>query len=401
MLRCRPSEIAWEVNEMSYEIDTLDDGLREYLERTLRAVPPPSGDSFAVLLHKLRRRSRRRGGIIGVLTGAAVIALLLTVLPGNGFQIVSSASALPAPNGPAPALNVITTIGRHFDLSKNKGKWVILSFVESQSCRPCGRDLRGTEAFTTERDERGKTILVVVNESQGKLPITEKAPIGQVTVIDDSAHHVAQEFRVTKLPFTVLVSPSGRIGDRVVGPVDPTGGILAFIVTPSQLVALPTVSVGGCMLTTSVDPNVINVRANERWVSYIFVCPGDTNHLGGSGNQTLIGHGQALFGGGGSGDDRYVSRQYFTTDQQVTLVRLMRIGDPTPLESMAPQWAYGVGFSALILPACTDQDKLFAEAVDNHGDVIGVALFSPGGPLSLPATSQGGRYGRELCAKAS
>ena len=374
---------------MTDEIDVVDPRLHELLERALHAVPPPAPDVLVQVQRRVKHTHRVRVSLsvaVGVIC-AGVIGITVALLPSRSpslvtghFEIVSSTSSIPVVDRSSPPLDATTASGGTFHLSSYKGKWVVLAFISSQGCSPCTSEESGLVSFAGEEDEQARSVIVVVNEGPGSVAALPAHAGGRWTVINDSNHHIAATFGVSKLPYTTIVNPSGAIAGAVVGPA--SDGIIDYIVTPSQLVPLATTTVGNCTLTISASHAPVHPGDLGREAAS-FTCPNSTNHYGAGGVFMPFNHGPlSFYDAGGSA---YVVAQYLVTDHQITTIRLERTSGHRIVESMSPVWDGNFGITAFIVPPSTEQRDLELQGVNSSGTVVATqpwfSRFLPkGGP---------------------
>jgi thiol-disulfide isomerase/thioredoxin len=130
-------------------------------------------------------------------------------------------AAMPA----QPALKVTTLAGQPFDLSAQRGHWVIVNFWATW-CVPCIKEMPGISHFVASHADVRAIGLAYEDSDKAdiqaflaKHPVSY--PIAQVTL--DNAPKDFDEPR--GLPTTWLIAPDGRVAKRFVGPV--TGQSLA------------------------------------------------------------------------------------------------------------------------------------------------------------------------------
>jgi thiol-disulfide isomerase/thioredoxin len=130
-------------------------------------------------------------------------------------------AAMPA----QPALKVTTLAGQPFDLSAQRGHWVIVNFWATW-CVPCIKEMPDISHFVASHADVRAIGLAYEDSDKAdiqaflaKHPVSY--PIAQVTL--DNAPKDFDEPR--GLPTTWLIAPDGRVAKRFVGPV--TGQSLA------------------------------------------------------------------------------------------------------------------------------------------------------------------------------
>jgi len=383
---------------MNESIDTLDESLRKHLEGALATVPPPITDGFSQLQGIVRRQKASRA-LLGV-SCAVLIAVAVVLVPASqksaqSFEIVSATSPIPTSHRPLPPIAATTEQGQGFSSSAYRGRWLVMTFVTPKNCTPCLKTEQGLAVFAGEQDEQARSSVVLVNEGPGSLDVTRlrPTPAGQWTVIDDSAGAIAATFRLSELPFTVVVSPSGDIVGQVAGIAD--SGIIDYFVVPSQLVPLATTRVGDCTVTIAVAASGPNADfiGRDSWTAD---CPNVANGAIGIHDATLFRPpaGITLVPVDGVPDDSgYSAFEYLVTSREVVVVQLVDKDTGHVLASMAPAWAsnLGLGFVVLVAPSSfTDNGNVVTHALDSTGTVVAVDSSPPGtsqGPPTGPASA--------------
>ncbi|EIL87211.1 thiol-disulfide isomerase-like thioredoxin [Rhodanobacter fulvus Jip2] len=124
-------------------------------------------------------------------------------------------SAMPA----QPTLQVTTLQGKTFDLSAQRGKWVIVNFWATW-CVPCIKEMPDISRFVAAHPNV-RAIGLAYEDSDpadikaflAKRPVVY--PIAQVT-LDKPLKDFDQP---RGLPTTYLISPDGKVATHIVGPV--------------------------------------------------------------------------------------------------------------------------------------------------------------------------------------
>jgi peroxiredoxin len=102
-----------------------------------------------------RARALRRGAIVGVLVAIAALGAVYafatggkhpTAPDGNGTAgRYAYAVGDPGPGAPAPTLDLRSTRGGSFNLSRQRGKTTLVYFQEGVGCQPCWDQIRDLE----------------------------------------------------------------------------------------------------------------------------------------------------------------------------------------------------------------------------------------------------------------
>jgi thiol-disulfide isomerase/thioredoxin len=144
--------------------------------------------------------------------------------PAEAAPAAAASDAPPAAAAPAeapthPTLVVETLDHGTFDLSAQRGGWVVVNFWATW-CKPCLKEIPDFSAFDAARDDVQVIGLAyeeideaAMREFLAKLPAGY--PIALLDVYDPPA-----DFETPRgLPMTYLIAPDGRVAKKFLGPV--------------------------------------------------------------------------------------------------------------------------------------------------------------------------------------
>lgn len=134
---------------------------------------------------------------------------------------VTGAHAADPPAAPAiPTLTVKTLDGATFDLSKQRGKWVVVNYWATW-CGPCRKEMPDLSKFATERAKDVAIIGLSFEE-------TELDDIKKFLKANPVSYPIAQvdtseppkDFDAPRgLPMTYLIAPDGKVAEKFLGPI--------------------------------------------------------------------------------------------------------------------------------------------------------------------------------------
>ncbi len=161
---------------------------------------------------------RRVAPFIAVVV-AVVIAGLVIVFAGSKPATESAQTNLmgePAPSAVGTLLD-----GGRFDLSRRKGDWVVLNFMQS-SCVPCQQEHPELVKFVAgQQAEPGgaRFYSVVYDDTRSNVKAFFAKLGGDWPVVMDDKGSIATAFGVSQVPETWIVDPQGYVRYRVISEV--------------------------------------------------------------------------------------------------------------------------------------------------------------------------------------
>ncbi len=149
---------------------------------------------------------------------AIAVGVVLTALVGLlAFGIGGDEETLVGE--PVPRVAGSTTDGGTYDIDEAQGKWVLVNFFATW-CPGCINEHPDLIEFDTWAEQSGQAeiVAVVFNDAPDRVDDFFLNQGGDWPVIIDPT--IAEDFKVTNIPETFLVSPSGRIALHIEGEVD-------------------------------------------------------------------------------------------------------------------------------------------------------------------------------------
>ncbi len=176
-----------------------------------------------------RHMSRQNTLLLGVgLAGCTLMLCVGLLLVGvGGYWMWRNAERAPAaapsregrPQAQSEALPDFTAVdleGRTWRLSDLKGRPVAINFWATW-CPPCREELPELQRLAQKYEQDGLVVLLVnVDEPEAVVSdYLQEQGIELPCVLDRG--ELVRQFRVTGLPTTVLVTPEGTLGGRILG----------------------------------------------------------------------------------------------------------------------------------------------------------------------------------------
>lgn len=154
---------------------------------------------------------KNRGAALAAAGAAVVVGLLVLLLATSETQRTNSI-ANAVVGEVAPIFAGTTTQGEPFDLSDQRGRWVVVNFFASW-CIECRVEHPELIAFSERHGSGGDVELVSVmfSDSVDRAQEFFEELGGDWPVLVEDMGSVAIDFGVVAVPETYLVSPSGRV----------------------------------------------------------------------------------------------------------------------------------------------------------------------------------------------
>lgn len=130
-----------------------------------------------------------------------------------------TAAPVDAPKPEIPSLRIATLDGGTFDLTEQRGSWVVLNFWATW-CAPCLKEMPELSAFDEAREDVRTIGLAYEEIDKPKLQaFLKRRPVSYPIAIVDTFAPPA-DFEIPRgLPMTYLIAPDGRVAKKFVGPV--------------------------------------------------------------------------------------------------------------------------------------------------------------------------------------
>lgn len=164
---------------------------------------------------------------------APIVVLVVTLLFGGLFVVLAGSEPAvdretadtPLLGKAAPAIVGRTLDGGTFDLSRQRGDWVVLNFFQS-TCVPCVNEHPELVAFAqqqAELDDGAELVTIVYADREDKVREFFAENGGDWPVVLDDAGQVPFDYGVAKVPETWVIDPTGRIQVHVISEVTAAG----------------------------------------------------------------------------------------------------------------------------------------------------------------------------------
>jgi cytochrome c biogenesis protein CcmG, thiol:disulfide interchange protein DsbE len=160
-----------------------------------------------------RHRTRLLAGVVAAV--AVIVALLATGLGRNPLVIASPLVGRAAPNFTLPQLD-----GQPVTLSKLQGQVVVINFWASW-CAECRVEQAALDQTWQQFQDSGVVVIGVnFEDSTGAARGYVRTASVTYPVVEDADSRTALAYGLRGVPETFIVNRSGRIVNRIIGPVD-------------------------------------------------------------------------------------------------------------------------------------------------------------------------------------
>lgn len=169
----------------------------------------------------MKRTGRRTA--LWVAAGVGLVMILLIGLLQTRKPAVDTIAASPLVGRRAPGITGTTLAGERLDLSRLRGKFVLVNFFNSW-CVPCRQEHPELLKFDERHRAAGDAQLVgVIHDDDAdavRAYLSKKG--GSWPVIDDGGH-IALDYGVRGQPETFVINPEGIVIKRFISAVDADG----------------------------------------------------------------------------------------------------------------------------------------------------------------------------------
>lgn len=138
----------------------------------------------------------------------------------SATAVETPAESAPAEKPEQPSLVVDTIDHGAFDLAEQRGRWTVVNFWATW-CAPCLKEIPDFNALDARREDIGIIGLAyeeITPEAMRAFYDEKVRPDYPVAIVD--VYSPPADFDTPRgLPFTILVSPEGRVAHQFLGPV--------------------------------------------------------------------------------------------------------------------------------------------------------------------------------------
>ena len=135
-------------------------------------------------------------------------------------DVAAEPAPAPAAKPEQPSLVVDTIDHGPFDLAEQRGRWTVVNFWATW-CAPCLKEIPDFNALDARREDIGIIGLAyeeITPEAMRAFYDEKVRPDYPVAIVD--VYSPPADFETPRgLPFTILVSPEGRVAHQFLGPV--------------------------------------------------------------------------------------------------------------------------------------------------------------------------------------
>ena len=163
------------------------------------------------------------------------LAVALALMAGAIAHANAADAAGAADAAQVPSLQVTTLEGKVFDLSRHRGKWVVVNWWATW-CVPCIKELPEISAFAAANKDKVIAIGLAFEDSDKTdiLEFLKKRPTGFPVAQVDPSDPPSGFVSPLGLPNTYVIAPDGRIAREFLGPITASdlGAVIAAKKSP-------------------------------------------------------------------------------------------------------------------------------------------------------------------------
>lgn len=171
----------------------------------------------------IQTTSGPRSALVAVGVIAVLSVLLITVLATRDPN-VDRVTKSPLIGKLAPEVAGQTLDGERFELSDQRGRWVVVNFFATW-CIPCLAEHPELAAFASAHEAAGdaSVVSVLFDDKPDSARAVFEARGGDWPVVIDDDGKVSVSYGVARVPESFLVAPDGTVVQRLVGGVTAAG----------------------------------------------------------------------------------------------------------------------------------------------------------------------------------